>query len=299
MSKKILAGILAAASILSISAVASADESTTSFKGGAQGPNYNITAPVSYGTVDVTVPTTMESVIVNPYYAAVATKLADSDTGAKNKNFIASKVYEVVNNKTDEGIEVYATTSVSKATSLVVVDADATQPAGWATATVSATDTTVVNAGKTWNMLYTYDKITAKTDKTSGATSYTGGGMSTKQGNNVAIWAVGKAGTKSTASALGTTGTDVCLDLRVDGTTGELPKIEDKATGVNVVAFHAKGTNTGSLGKANANESVFYTIVGQLSDKAPAAAADYAWGKENLSLNVALKIVPVDVADLT
>lgn len=281
MSKKILAGVLAAASILSVSAVASAAE-TSNFTGGANGPSYSITAPVDYGTVDVTVPAKMDGVVVNPYHAAIKTGAANKEV--KNKNFVASPVFEIKNNATAAGdaIEVWATTSVTKATGLVVVNADATMPEGWDTATVSATDTTLVHpAGDNWNPLYTYDKITAKTDKTSGVTTYTGGKLSAKQGNNVAINVVGIAGTSSAANAMSET---KAADL-VDPNTTET---------LNVVAFHAKGTNTGSLGIADKDESVFYTVCGELSDLAPATDASYAWGKESLSLSVVLKIVPTD-----
>lgn len=272
MSKKILASILAVASILSVSAVASAAESSetsvaaTTKAYDPNGASYSISAPVSYGTVDATVPVDLNSIVINPYLAAVKTD------NVKNKAFVASKVYEVKNNATDtnDGIKVMATTSVAKATGLVVVDADGEMPVGWDTATVSATDTTVVNAGQTWNKLYTYDKITAKTDKTSGTTTYTGGKFSAKQGNNVAINLVGN--------------TDKTKVVTTDASN-------------KLVAFKAKGANTDELGSTTTTDkSVFFTVVGEVSDKAPCQDKSYAWGKENLSLSIVLKVVPTDLS---
>lgn len=270
MSKKILAGVLAAASILSMSVVASAESSSAPATTKAYDPagaTYTITAPVSYGTVDATVPVDLNSIVINPYLAAVKT-----DT-VKNKAFVASKVYEVKNNATDtnDGIKVMATTQVSKATGLVVVDADGTMPVGWDVATVSATDTTLVHpAGDNWNPLYTYDKITAKTDKTAGTTTYTGGALSTKQGNNVAINLVGNT---------------------------DKTKVVASDSSNKLVAFKAKGANTDELGSTTTTEkSVYFTVVGEISDKAPCQDKSYAWGKENLSLSIVLKVVPTDLS---
>lgn len=273
MSKKILAGILAAASILSVSATAFADSGEASSAPATtkaydpNGATYTVSAPVSYGTVEATVPIDLNSIIINPYYAAVKTD------DVKNKAFVASKVYEVKNNSTDssDGIKVMATTQVSKVTGLVVVDADAEMPVGWDVATVSATDNTLVNDGQTWNKMYTYDKITAKTDKATGVTTYTGGKYSAKQGNNVAINLVG----------------NLDKDKAVDP--------ED--SGSKKVAFKAKGANTDELGSTTtAKKSVFFTVVGEVSDKAPCMDKSYAWGKENLSLSIVLKVVPTDLS---
>lgn len=273
MSKKILAGILAAASILSVSATAFADSGDASSAPATtkaydpNGATYTVSAPVSYGTVDATVPVDLNSIVINPYNAAVKTD------NVKNKAFVASKVYEVKNNATDtnDGIKVMATTQVSKATGLVVVDANGEMPVGWDVATVSATDTTLVHpSGDTWNKLYTYDKITAKTDKTSGVTTYTGGGLSTKQGNNVAINLVGN--------------TDKTKVVTTDASN-------------KLVAFKAKGANTDELGSTTTTDkSVFFTVVGEVSDKAPCMDKSYAWGKENLSLSIVLKVVPTDLS---
>lgn len=269
MSKKILASLLAVASILSVSAVAFATDSDASEASSAPattkaydptaGANYTVTAPVSYGTVDATVPVDLNSIVVNPYRAAIKTTLDDSSV-VKNNAFVASKVYEVKNNSTEanDGIKVMATTSVTKATGLVVVDGTATTPDGWAAAG---------NTG-TWNPLYTYDKITAK-KQTDGSYTYTGGALSTKQGNNVAIKLVG-----STVAAANV--------------------VDSTKTTNSTVWFKAKGTNTGELGTAAEDSSVWFTVSGELSDKAPCADEGYAWAKENLALSIVLKVVPAD-----
>lgn len=287
MSKKILASILAAASILSVSAVASAEEApkTQTFTGESQpdpnGVSYGVDAIVSYGTVDCVLPAATvlakNSVVVNPYGAAFTTTIKGTDVN--NTNFIASPVYTINNNDTKNGLKVIANVSVKKATGLVIVDGKAKAPEGWAVAVDKNGDSVRVNPkdeadqpiydyGETWNPLVSYDKITLTyKDKTkTELDKAVGGAVSTKQAMNTSISLVG--------------GTDA----------GEVVK----GTG-NRVDFAAKGVTGGTLlemdKKGGTNADGYFTVVGDLN---PAIDKEnYSWGKETLSLSIVLKLIPV------
>ncbi|MDE6728058.1 MAG: hypothetical protein K2J80_09005 [Oscillospiraceae bacterium] len=298
MSKKILAGILAAASILSVSATAfaadesaAATESTTSGAASANGFSYDVSADVSLGSVNVTLPTAAAfkgdtAVVVNPYGAAVKSKDAKNND-VVNTSFIASPAYAVKNNDVDGGLKVIANVSVKKATGLVIVDGDATKPTGWDEAVDKAGDSVRVNAkddegndlndfGTVFNPLVSYDKITLtynKEDKTQ-LEKAVGGAVSAKQANNTAIKLVGAVDS---------------ADLNAATPSGT----------VNTVKFLPKGANGGTLlelGKAdNATTPAvgYFTVKGEFN---PAVDKEsYAWGKENLSLNIVLKVIPTVV----
>ena len=299
MSKKILASVLAAASILSISAVASATggdtpatESTINGQASANGTSYDVSADVSLGTVNVTLPTAEAfkgetAIVVNPYGAAVKSKDAKNND-VINTSFVASPAYAVKNNDDEGGLKVIATVSVKKATGLVIVDGDAEKPTGWDEAVDKNGDSVRVNPkdsedndlndfGTVYNPLVSYDKITLtynKEDKTK-LEKAVGGAVSTKQTNNTAIKLVGA---------------NDAADLNAASPSGT----------VNTVKFLPKGTNGGTLlelGKAdNASTPAvgYFTVKGEFN---PAVDVEsYAWGKENLSLNIVLKVIPTVVS---
>ena len=304
MSKKILASVLAAASILSISAVASATggdttpatESTINGQASADGTSYDVSADVSLGTVNVTLPTAEAfkgetAIVVNPYGAAVKSKDEDNNDIA-NTSFVASPAYAIKNNDKDGGLKVIATVSVKKATGLVIVDPDTEAPLGWATGTLKdgTTPSRVKPEGAeagdyawydTYDPLVSYDKVTVTYKKgeekiEANIETTVGGGVSTKQTNNTAIKLVGAK---------------------------DASKLNDPAAtsaDVNTVKFLPKGTNGGTLlelGKAT-NDSTpavgYFTVKGEFN---PAVDVEsYAWGKENLSLNIVLKVIPTVVS---
>lgn len=149
--KKILAGVLAAASMLSVSAVAFAADNETNLTTGAH--TYEVTAAFSAGTVDVTLPTELDgSIFFNPYGSPVKTGSV-SNTGA-----VASPVYTIKNNDGTDGIKVMVTPSVVTATGLTVVDP-------------RATNANITN----YNPLVTYDKNGDPVD-------------AAKQAKNIAVW---------------------------------------------------------------------------------------------------------------
>ncbi len=286
MSKKILSGVLAAATMLSLSTSAFAaggstpatpEPTTVKYDSTTgTGASYTVTANVSYGTVDVTIPKALNGVIINPYGAAVKTTLSDGTTTVASKSAIASEVYEIKNNDATDGIKVIATVAVTKASNLKVVDGTATMPTGWDTAVDAKDSTVVVNQGKTFNPLVSYDKITAKTDKTSGTTTYTGGGESAKQTKNVALRLIGANDAEKAV---------IAFNKGVKQTMDKTAK---------AVEFAPKGNTTGELGTAEASGSVFFSVDGDINPNLP---ADTEWtAKDSLSLSVVLKVLPV-VAD--
>lgn len=279
MSKKILAGILAAASILSVSAVAFAEEEAATKNITSGNLSYDVGAKVSLGTIDVTVPSKLDGIILNPYGAGVKTTIDTKK--AVNKGAVAAPVYEIKNNSTEDGILVMATTAVKKATGVVVIDADlmdpANEPEGWAQAvkvdakTKAPTDEKV-NNGLTWSALTNYDKInlTAKyTDKeTKEVTEYiSGGAVSTKQNKNFAVW----------LSA-------------ADGVTDAPAATYDSSKHIK---FAPKGKTTDTLIEEVAKtKSGFFTVNGALNPNLP---KDTEWDetKEGLDLTIVLKILPL------
>ena len=282
MSKKILASILAAASILSVSAAAFAeDEAESATKDITSGNlTYDVGAKVSLGTIDVTVPTKLDGIILNPYGAGVKTTTADGKK-AVNKGAVASPVYEIKNNSTEDGILVMATTAVKKATGVVVIDADLldaeNKPEGWDDAvtvdpTTKAPTSDKVNDGLTWSALTNYDKINlaAKyTDKeTKEVTTYvSGGGVSAKQNKNFAVWL---------SSA------DAVADAPVADYDPE-----------KCVKFAPKGNTTDTLiAEVAKGKSGFFTVNGALNPNLP---KDTEWDetKEGLDLTIVLKILPL------
>lgn len=304
MSKKILAGILAAASILSVSAVASADDTakTTTFAGdsqpGAKGVEYGVDAVVSYGSVDCVLPATSvlakNSVVVNPYGAAVKAKDAGASVPA-NTSFIASPYYKIENNDADNGLKVIATVSVKKATGLVIVDGrQADPPLGWDIA-VDKTGTKIdrekeeVNKKKfsDFNPLLSYDKITLTYRKGEAKTpenieKAVGGALATKQAMNTSVYLVGGTNT----------------DMIKAGEENVADKNVLASTDTFRVDFAAKGTTGGTLlylnKKGGTKAAGYFTTMGDLN---PAIDKDtYSWGKEALSLSIVLKLIPVPEA---
>lgn len=288
MTKKILAGVLAAASILSVSAVASAADTsieTATYSDTSQPPtngvSYDVSADVTYGTVNCVVPAASAmkagSVFVNPYGAAITTTI--DNVKINNTNFIASQVYTVTNNDTDNGLKVIATASVKKVTGLVIVDGKAKAPAGWDVAVdksgnsvrvnpVDEADQPIYTYGDTWNPLVSYDKITLtyKDKEKTEIDKAVGGAVSAKQTMNTAVRLVG-----GTTAADVAKGTGSAIDIAAKGTTGGTLLELDNKTGTN-----PKG---------------YFTVVGELN---PAIDTEsYAWGKENLQLSIVLKLIPV------
>lgn len=287
--KKILAGVLAAASILSVSATAFADDTTQTFTGTSQPPangvSYDVSADVSYGTVDCILPAASvlakSSVVVNPYGAAVKSEKKDA-TKLTNTSFIASPYYMVLNNDTEGGLKVIATASVKKATGLVIVDGKAKAPDGWTTVTGKNADD--------YNPLVSYDKLSLKyTDKEKtviDTENSKGGGESAKQAMNTAVWLVG--GTDTDVIALGeakyadtsedpvpAAGDTFRVDLAAKGTTG------------GTLMWLGKATNTSTPAEG------YFTVMGDLNPNIDKEG--YSWGKENLSLSIVLKLVPTVV----
>lgn len=295
MTKKILAGVLASVSLLSLSATAFASSSSDSDSGSsssgpaltgtvsgavdANGISYDVSAGLSFGEVDCVVPSAAAfaqtgAVVVNPYGAAISTTLADGSTKVNNTSFVASKVFNITNNDTENGLKVLAAVSVKKATGLVIVDGEATEPLGWDVAKDKAGVT--IDRSKefstTYNPLISYDKISIKykDDKVTIDTA-TGGAQSLKQAMNTAVYLVG--GTASAKAVAENTGTS---NTRVN--------------------FAAKGTNTktllelGEKGGTGKDEG-FFTVKGDLNPTIN--TEQYAWGKENLSLSIVLKLIPV------
>lgn len=297
MSKKILAGVLAAASILSMSAVASAatpttkDIATEEYK---KGTTYNVGIEVTYGEVSAEVPTTTDfgKAYLNPYNATVKTKITEG-TGdaavttvvAKNNSYVASGVYAIKNLDEEEGLLVTATTKITKATGVVIKNPSATAPWGWAKVTGN-------DAGD-WDYLTDYDKLTLKDSAGKGVTETkneltdidseksTGGAASAKQGKNVGMWLVG-----------GMTETDF-----VDGTDVKNFKSnkygEDEDLGY--VAFDPKTETTGELmtvaKKAGSNPTVGYFTIGGEMSAATAKLIDEA--KDKVTFTVVFKLTPV------
>lgn len=299
MSKKILAGILAAASMLSVSAVAFAADSdasdassaaatTQDISGAAPatGVSYGVDAIVSYGTVDAVLPATTlmakNSVVVNPYGAAVKTEKEDgSGTLATNTSFIASPYYTVKNNDEEGGLKVIATVSVKKATGLVIKQnfADAV------TAGVKGADATGANTADVvanWDPLVDFTAIKTATDKTTKEVSYVSGGdkvEAAKQKMNTAIYLVG--GTKTADIAKGqakkagaefAAGDTFRVDFAPKGETG----------GTLIWLAPADDATTPAVG--------YFTAMGDLNPEID--KENYAWGKEALSLSIVLKLVP-------
>lgn len=297
--KKILAGVLAAASMLSVSATAFADDpvpTTSAVQGAAPaaGISYDVSADVSYGSVDCVLPATSllakTSVVVNPYGAAVKTPdETDPDTTiATNTNFIASPYYTIKNNDKESGLKVIATVSVKKATGLVIVDGKAKMPVGWDVAK-DKSGTAIDRAAEgytTYNPLVSYDKVAVKykDDKVTVDTA-TGGAKSAKQAMNTAVWLVG-----------GTTLADIAEgEAKYADTTNDVPAIGDTFR----VDFAAKGTTGGTIvwldkAASASNPKVgYFTVMGDLNPEID--RENYSWGKENLSLSIVLKLVPTVV----
>lgn len=300
MSKKILAGILAAASILSVSAVASAEDTskTTTFAGDSQpdakGVEYGVNAVVSYGSVDCVLPATSvlekNSVVVNPYGAAVKDKDADASVPA-NTRFIASPYYKIENNDANNGLKVIATVSVKSATGLVIVDGQADPPIGWKTAedkTGTKIDRSKEEVNKKkfsdFDPLLSYDKIALTYKKGEAKTpenleKAVGGALATKQAMNTSVYLVG--GTDTSKIKLGKENVADKNDL----TSADTFRVD----------FAAKGTTGGTLlyldKKGGTKNAGYFTTMGDLN---PAIDKDnYSWGKEALSLSIVLKLIPV------
>lgn len=303
MSKKILAGILAAASMLSVSAVAFAADSdasdassaaaTTQDVSGAApatGVSYGVDAIVSYGTVDAVLPATSllakNSVVVNPYGAAVKTYEDDGTTlVATNTNFIASPYYKVENNDTEGGLKVIATVSVKKATGLVIKQKYADAVAAGVKGADAVGASTNAEVCTDWDPLVDFAAIKTTTDKTdpkNPVINYASGGEKldvAKQKMNTAIWLVG-----------GTSVTDIEAGVEKFAVAGK-PKAGDTF----VVDFAPKGENGGTLiwlGKAATGTPKvgYFTTMGELNPEID--KENYAWGKEALSLSIVLKLVP-------
>lgn len=293
MNKKILSGVLAAASMLSFSVAASAAATppatpaptTESYSGGK---TYNVSAIVSYGTVDVTVPVALNNVIINPYGAAVQTTLADGTTKIANRSAIASEVYTIKNNDATDGIKVMATVSVTKATGVVVKDMSLTAASVKGNDAVGAN---VCDAVANFNPLVDYTAITTvvdKTDPTNPVTTYSKGGdkaAASAQKKNIAVRVYGIAGGDADAGT-------VLPTYKTNNTTGAVTKTAPK--NASVINFLPKGAVTDTLGKAEASQNVFFTLDGDLN---PELGNDAAWGTENLTLSIVLKVLPV-VADV-
>lgn len=261
MSKKILAGILAAASILSVSAVASAE---------AAKPNnatYTVTAGVTEGEVDVTLPekTDIEKgIFLNPYKTAVKT---DSN---KNTSEIASKIFEITNNDAADPIKVMATVSVTKASGVVVKDMYAGSDSFKGADSVGAGDAEVVTD---WNPLVDFNAIKTKTvtneDKTK-TVEYVSGGEKAdgaKQKKNIGLWLSGS----TTATAV------INTDFDPEATTGQ-------------VAFLPKGTKTGELiANVPATQKGYFAVNGKIN---PAFEGEWTMGKDSLGMTIIIKCMP-------
>lgn len=297
MNKKILSGVLAAASMLSVSMAASAAStssdasSSTSSAATSEtysgGKTYNVSAKVDYGTVDVTVPVALNNVIINPYGAAVKTELADG-TKIGNRSAIASEVYTVHNNDATDGIKVMASVSVTKATGVVIKDMslDKTSVKGYNTDDTKGI-TTGCAALDSFNPLVDYTAIKTATDKDTKKVSYVSGGdvaASTAQKKNFAIRVYGIAGADGDEAT-------VLPTYKTDAKTGVVTKTAPKNT--KVINFLPKGVTTDTLGTADASQNVFFTLDGDMN---PEIGADATWGTEALSLSIVLKVLPV-VAD--
>lgn len=259
MSKKILAGVLAAASILSVSAVASAAETSKSNKG-----TYTVTAGVTEGEVDVTLPAAddvAKGVFLNPYHTAVK-----SDTN-KNKSGVASKVFKITNNDSTDSIKVMATVSVSRATGVVVKDMRLNKTSVKGN---DATGADACDAVGSFNPLVDYTAIKTLTDKETKEVSYVSGGNKVegaKQKKNVGIWLVGAD------DAAGV----VNKPYNPDATTGQ-------------VVFPPKGTNSGELiASIAASGAGYFAVNGEVN-------LDYTgeWdtAKDTVGLTIIIKCMP-------
>lgn len=303
MSKKILAGVLAAASILSVSSVASAE--TT--KGGdtkvtetnQNTVSYVVDMTVTYGTVSAEIPdtSTFNKAFLNPYGATVKTietEVDDKDTDdkeddettttviAKNNSEVASGVFFIKNLDEEEKLRVVAKTKITKATGVVVKNPTATAPFGWAQVSP--------DKDKPYDYLTDYDKLTLKNGDGKGVketdgisaidtTKSTGGAVSAKQGKNIGMWLVG--GIKASELKTGETANNLECNVWNDKTNH---------AAWNWVEFDPKTETTGDLMTIAASDTGYFMLGGQLSEVAKSSIDDT---KDSVKFTVVFKLSPV------
>lgn len=265
MSKKILAGVLAAASILSVSAVASAADDAK-----VNNATYTVTAGVTEGEVDVTLPekTDIEKgIFLNPYKTAVKT---DSN---KNTSEIASKIFTVKNNDADDPIKVMATVSITKASGVVVKDMAAKSEDVKGADSVGADSADECEVLSAWNPLVDYTAIKTKTvtndDKTKTVEYVSGGAKveAAKQKKNVGLWL---SGSTTKTAVINTT-------FDPEATTGQ-------------VGFLPKGTKTGELiANVPATQDGYFAVNGAIN---PEFEGEWTMGKDTLGMTIIIKCMP-------
>lgn len=301
MTKKILAGVLAAASVLSVSSVASAttrDDTATKTYGTGTGQangQYSVQMNVTYGDVTAEIPdtTAFNKAFINPYGATVKTLDSTNAVVAKNNSPVASGVFAVKNLDTEEGLKVNAKTKVIKATGVVVKNASTGAPFGW-------NEVSPVSADG-YDYLTDYDKLTLKnsegkavkaTDGTSAidTSKSTGGGVAAKQGKNIGMWLVG--GIKATELD-GAGGKKVNLvsdkygDVAADKADWKYVAFDTKleTSGELMIIAKAAGTPASPVAEVG-----YFMLGGELSKMAKDNVDD---AKDTVTFNVAFKLSPV------
>lgn len=304
MAKKLIAGILTAASILSISSVASAaDLADYGTSTGQANGEYAVAASVTYGSVTAKIPSkdAFNEAFLNPYNATVKTTEPDSTDATKtvvtgkNNSPVAAGIYQIVNLDKEEGLQVIAKTKIYKATGVVIKNPETKAPFGWAEVTG--------NSASDYDYLTDYDKLTLKDangkgvkdpggapgddayDKAVASLSVgadgksTGGGESAKQGKNVAMWLVSMS------------------ESDVKTTTTVKNFESNEWTGTNQVAFDPKLEVTGILMNIGKDESTdesgtigYFTIGGKLNKQAQDTIDEK---KDTVTFNVVFKLLPV------
>lgn len=149
--KKILAGVLAAASVLSVSVTASAVEAPDKTKAITKPGDTEYEAGVSLLTaeLDVELPAGMKA-FINAYGAEVA--VDEAETPTKISNGVLSWAYEVVNNTEDFGVMIDVKTGFKATPSTGV-----TVAAPAASMTAGKNVAVVLQSGSTVAMATTYD----------------------------------------------------------------------------------------------------------------------------------------------
>ena len=160
--KKILAGVLSAATVLSLSATAFAAPAAPDTTKAVTKPGeteYEAGVGMMGAELDVELPSAMKA-FINPYGAEVAVE--DGTSAAKSKEGVVSWAYEVVNNTTDFGIMIDVKDGKATPAATVAIDAP-----GTAEAATTKTAALVLQAGATAADATTYDAAkTASTQAT-------------------------------------------------------------------------------------------------------------------------------------